>query len=116
MGRDVLPCTLGCGVCAGPWGRVGRRVGAEETLYAGPDSISQGEGRLRHSPRVTVAEHGPQDSPPCTPIYAQATDNPAASGLFAQCLKTLQDRDSFTAVLFSSHGRKVSRGQGPSPG
>ncbi|KAI4570545.1 hypothetical protein MJT46_006062 [Ovis ammon polii x Ovis aries] len=37
------------------------------------------------------------------------TDNPTASGLFAQRLKTLREKDGFGAVLFSSHVRKVNR-------
>ncbi|KAM7120952.1 unconventional myosin-Ig isoform 2-T2 [Molossus nigricans] len=40
---------------------------------------------------------------------SSATDNPTASGLFAQRLKTLRDKDGFGAVLFSSHVRKVNR-------
>ncbi|XP_036896933.1 unconventional myosin-Ig isoform X2 [Sturnira hondurensis] len=40
---------------------------------------------------------------------SSATDNPAASSLFAQCLRTLRDKDGFTAILFSSHVRKVNR-------
>ncbi|KAG8510574.1 Unconventional myosin-Ig [Galemys pyrenaicus] len=40
---------------------------------------------------------------------SSATDNPTASGLFAQRLKTLQDKDGFKIVLFSSHVRKVNR-------
>ncbi|XP_022448833.1 unconventional myosin-Ig isoform X2 [Delphinapterus leucas] len=40
---------------------------------------------------------------------SSATDNPTASGLFAQRLKTLREKDGFGAVLFSSHVRKVNR-------
>lgn len=40
-------------------------------------------------------------------LSPQATDNPAASDLFAQRLKMLRDKDGFGAVLFSSHVRKV---------
>ncbi|XP_011838678.1 PREDICTED: unconventional myosin-Ig [Mandrillus leucophaeus] len=40
---------------------------------------------------------------------SSATDNPTASSLFAQRLKTLRDKDGFGAVLFSSHIRKVNR-------
>ncbi|XP_055277059.1 unconventional myosin-Ig [Moschus berezovskii] len=40
---------------------------------------------------------------------SSTTDNPTASGLFAQRLKTLREKDSFGAVLFSSHVRKVNR-------
>ncbi|XP_030788240.1 unconventional myosin-Ig isoform X3 [Rhinopithecus roxellana] len=40
---------------------------------------------------------------------SSATDNPTASSLFAQRLKTLRDKDGFRAVLFSSHIRKVNR-------
>ncbi|XP_057588206.1 unconventional myosin-Ig isoform X2 [Hippopotamus amphibius kiboko] len=40
---------------------------------------------------------------------SSATDNPIASGLFAQRLKTLREKDGFGAVLFSSHVRKVNR-------
>ncbi|XP_067601878.1 unconventional myosin-Ig isoform X3 [Pseudorca crassidens] len=39
---------------------------------------------------------------------SSATDNPTASGLFAQRLKTLREKDGFGAVLFSSHVRKVT--------
>lgn len=44
-------------------------------------------------------------------FHSQATDNPTNSGLFAQKLKSLRDKDGFTTVLFSCHVRKV-RGQG----
>lgn len=54
--------------------------------------------------------HGPTTSPQATPNYPQATDNPTASGLFAQRLKTLREKDGFGTVLFSSHVRKVSCG------
>nr|KAF6267078.1 myosin IG [Pipistrellus kuhlii] len=40
---------------------------------------------------------------------SSAADNPAASGLFAQRLKALRDKDGFGAVLFSCHVRKVNR-------
>ncbi|XP_035866253.1 unconventional myosin-Ig isoform X2 [Phyllostomus discolor] len=40
---------------------------------------------------------------------SSAADNPAACSLFAQCLRTLRDKDGFAAVLFSSHVRKVNR-------
>ncbi|XP_024598706.1 unconventional myosin-Ig [Neophocaena asiaeorientalis asiaeorientalis] len=40
---------------------------------------------------------------------SSATDNPTASDLFAQRLKTLREKDGFGAVLFSSHVRKVNR-------
>ncbi|XP_049750166.1 unconventional myosin-Ig isoform X1 [Elephas maximus indicus] len=40
---------------------------------------------------------------------SSATDNPTASGLFAQRLQTLRKKDGFGAVLFSSHVRKVNR-------
>ncbi|XP_004839951.1 unconventional myosin-Ig [Heterocephalus glaber] len=40
---------------------------------------------------------------------SSGTENPAASGLFAERLKTLRDKDGFGAVLFSSHVRKVNR-------
>lgn len=40
---------------------------------------------------------------------SSAADNPAASSLFAQRLKSLRDKDGFGAVLFSSHVRKVNR-------
>ncbi|XP_066899153.1 unconventional myosin-Ig isoform X2 [Kogia breviceps] len=40
---------------------------------------------------------------------SSAADNPTASGLFAQRLKTLREKDGFGAVLFSSHVRKVNR-------
>ncbi|KAM5273251.1 unconventional myosin-Ig [Ctenodactylus gundi] len=40
---------------------------------------------------------------------SSGTDNPGASGLFAEQLKTLQHKDGFGAVLFSSHVRKVNR-------
>ncbi|XP_064146322.1 unconventional myosin-Ig isoform X2 [Loxodonta africana] len=40
---------------------------------------------------------------------SSATDNPTASGLFAQRLQTLRKKDGFAAVLFSSHVRKVNR-------
>ncbi|XP_054427265.1 unconventional myosin-Ig [Pteronotus mesoamericanus] len=40
---------------------------------------------------------------------SSAADNPTASSLFAQCLKTLRDKDGFACVLFSSHVRKVNR-------
>ncbi|KAK2506536.1 hypothetical protein MC885_014958 [Smutsia gigantea] len=40
---------------------------------------------------------------------SSATDNPAASDMFAQRLKSLRDKDGFEAVLFSSHVRKVNR-------
>ncbi|XP_003465851.1 unconventional myosin-Ig isoform X1 [Cavia porcellus] len=40
---------------------------------------------------------------------SSGSDNPAASGLFADRLKTLRDKDGFGAVLFSSHVRKVNR-------
>ncbi|XP_046293807.1 unconventional myosin-Ig isoform X3 [Marmota monax] len=50
----------------------------------------------------------------CQRAWAQdylssGTDNPTASGLFAQQLKTLREKDGFGAVLFSSHVRKVNR-------
>ncbi|XP_047418582.1 unconventional myosin-Ig isoform X2 [Sciurus carolinensis] len=40
---------------------------------------------------------------------SSGTDNPTASGLFAQQLKTLREKDGFGTVLFSSHVRKVNR-------
>ncbi|XP_076974617.1 unconventional myosin-Ig isoform X2 [Tamandua tetradactyla] len=40
---------------------------------------------------------------------SSASDNPTASGLFAQRLKSLREKDGFGAVLFSSHVRKVNR-------
>ncbi|XP_057160321.1 NPC1-like intracellular cholesterol transporter 1 [Ursus arctos] len=40
---------------------------------------------------------------------SSATDNPTASGLFAERLKALREKDNFGAVLFSSHVRKVNR-------
>ncbi|XP_045877399.1 unconventional myosin-Ig isoform X2 [Meles meles] len=40
---------------------------------------------------------------------SSAIDNPTASGLFAERLKALREKDSFGAVLFSSHVRKVNR-------
>lgn len=40
---------------------------------------------------------------------SSATDNPTASGMFIQRLKTLRDKDGFRVVLFSSHVRKVNR-------
>ncbi|XP_049645584.1 unconventional myosin-Ig [Suncus etruscus] len=40
---------------------------------------------------------------------SSATDNPTNSGLFAQKLKSLRDKDGFTTVLFSCHVRKVNR-------
>uniref|UniRef100_A0A8C0MFX0 Myosin IG n=2 Tax=Canis lupus familiaris TaxID=9615 RepID=A0A8C0MFX0_CANLF len=40
---------------------------------------------------------------------SSATDNPTASGLFAERLKALREKDCFGAVLFSSHVRKVNR-------
>ncbi|XP_023494791.2 unconventional myosin-Ig [Equus przewalskii] len=40
---------------------------------------------------------------------SSATDNPTASGLFAQRLKILREKDGFGTVLFSSHVRKVNR-------
>ncbi|CAK6434797.1 unnamed protein product [Pipistrellus nathusii] len=40
---------------------------------------------------------------------SSAADNPAASGLFAQRLRALRDKDGFGAVLFSCHVRKVNR-------
>ncbi|XP_058152650.1 unconventional myosin-Ig [Dasypus novemcinctus] len=40
---------------------------------------------------------------------SSASDNPAASGLFAQRLESLREKDGFGAVLFSSHVRKVNR-------
>lgn len=49
--------------------------------------------------------------PSCLPCV-QAADNPTASGLFAERLRTLRDKDGFGAVLFSSHVRKVRRGRG----
>ncbi|XP_032944747.1 unconventional myosin-Ig isoform X2 [Rhinolophus ferrumequinum] len=50
----------------------------------------------------------------CRRAWAQdylssATDNPTASSMFAQRLKTLRDKDGFRVVLFSSHVRKVNR-------
>ena len=56
---------------------------------------------------VTI-KHGPKTPSQAVPICPQATDNPTASGLFAQRLKTLREKDGFGAVLFSSHVRKVS--------
>uniref|UniRef100_A0ABI7XAK1 Myosin IG n=1 Tax=Felis catus TaxID=9685 RepID=A0ABI7XAK1_FELCA len=40
---------------------------------------------------------------------SSATDNPTASGLFAQRLNALREKDGFGTVLFSSHVRKVNR-------
>ncbi|XP_048195332.1 unconventional myosin-Ig isoform X3 [Perognathus longimembris pacificus] len=40
---------------------------------------------------------------------SSATDNSTASGLFAERLKALQEKDGFGTVLFSSHVRKVNR-------
>ncbi|XP_069870693.1 unconventional myosin-Ig [Dipodomys merriami] len=40
---------------------------------------------------------------------SSSTDNPTASGLFAERLKALREKDGFGTVLFSSHVRKVNR-------
>ncbi|XP_042558314.1 unconventional myosin-Ig [Dipodomys spectabilis] len=40
---------------------------------------------------------------------SSSTDNPTASGLFAERLKALREKDGFGSVLFSSHVRKVNR-------
>lgn len=59
-----------------------------------------------------------KDLPQAGPICPQATDNPTASGLFAQRLNALREKDGFGTVLFSSHVRKVRSGAGelqPSP-
>ncbi|KAM4874455.1 unconventional myosin-Ig isoform 2-T2 [Thomomys bottae] len=40
---------------------------------------------------------------------SSGTDNPTASGLFAERLKALREKDGFGTVLFSSHVRKVNR-------
>ncbi|XP_055993321.1 unconventional myosin-Ig-like [Sorex fumeus] len=40
---------------------------------------------------------------------SSATDNPAASDLFAQQLRSLREKDGFSTVLFSCHVRKVNR-------
>ncbi|XP_047706447.1 unconventional myosin-Ig isoform X1 [Prionailurus viverrinus] len=50
-----------------------------------------------------------KDLPQAGPICPQATDNPTASGLFAQRLNALREKDGFGTVLFSSHVRKVNR-------
>lgn len=56
-------------------------------------------------------ERGPKTLSQAAPICAQATDNPTASSMFTQRLKTLRDKDGFRVVLFSSHVRKVRSGQ-----
>ncbi|XP_012888429.1 PREDICTED: unconventional myosin-Ig isoform X2 [Dipodomys ordii] len=42
-------------------------------------------------------------------LLQKSTDNPTASGLFAERLKALREKDGFGSVLFSSHVRKVNR-------
>lgn len=60
-----------------------------------------------HSPDLLLIQRGQ-----AAPICPQATDNPTASGLFAERLKALREKDNFGAVLFSSHVRKVRCGTG----
>lgn len=52
---------------------------------------------------------GPRASQPLCP---QATDNPAASELFTQQLRSLREKDGFSTVLFSCHVRKVRSVEG----
>lgn len=92
----------------------GWQVSPADVARARSDSISRVAVPFTQGPCQSVMV--PRPHPKLPLICAQATDNPTASSLFAQRLKTLREKDGFGAVLFSSHVRKVSSGRGPKPG